>query len=200
MVPARDQKGTRCVRFAQRRGCPRNCKRRASDHNATENARVLGKVVGGDDPRARRPATAEVTRGRSRRGVLMLPDRLHQPRSGKAPAAAVRGDELLPRVSSCPFCFGSDAIDRPASPETPGDVACACAADRSDRAVCSRDRHLRLRRARCTARPSGRRRDRRSARRRRRGRAARTCAAGAGPSMDRDRALGSHASAACTLR
>jgi hypothetical protein len=63
---------------AQCRGCPRNCKRRASDLIATGSLRASGKVVDGDDPRARRPATAGVTRGRSRRGVLMWPDRSHR--------------------------------------------------------------------------------------------------------------------------
>jgi hypothetical protein len=45
--------------------------RRASDGFATENLHVLGKVVGGGEPLARRLATVGVTRGHVGRGVLM---------------------------------------------------------------------------------------------------------------------------------
>ena len=58
VVPARDQKGTRCVcASTSSRGCPRNCKRRAFDHHATGSFTAPGKAVEGGDPRARRSAT-----------------------------------------------------------------------------------------------------------------------------------------------
>jgi len=44
-------KGNAVRALAQCRGCPRNCKRRAFDQKEPlRTARVLGKVVGGDDP------------------------------------------------------------------------------------------------------------------------------------------------------
>jgi hypothetical protein len=91
----------RALFIAQCRGCPRNCKRRASDGFTTENAHVLGKVVGGDEPRARRPATAGVTRARIGRGVSMSSTGRIEPLSGESDKAAVRGDELLPASVAC---------------------------------------------------------------------------------------------------
>jgi hypothetical protein len=58
VVPARDQKGTRCVgeKLPQCRGCPRNCTRRVFGHSAT-GSDAPGKAAGDSDPRARRSAT-----------------------------------------------------------------------------------------------------------------------------------------------
>ena len=42
----------------QCRGCPRNCKRRADDHKYHWGSIDPGKVVEGDDPRARKPAAS----------------------------------------------------------------------------------------------------------------------------------------------
>jgi len=59
------------VRRTQCRGCPRNCKRRVSGPIVPLGAlRLPGRRPGSDDPRARRSATATVTRERVGRGVL----------------------------------------------------------------------------------------------------------------------------------
>src|SRR5262245_33132513 len=47
----------RCGLHAQRRGCPRNCERRAERRLPLGEP---GKAAGGDDPRARRPAAARL--------------------------------------------------------------------------------------------------------------------------------------------
>ena len=128
-------------------------------------AKVSGKVVEGDDPQARRPAT---NRGHARTHWAGCPDvetGRTEPRSGEAQAAAVRGDGFVPQVRRV-RCSVPD-LDRPPSPETPGDVAGA-SRHRSARALCLGHRHLRLRRARCAAGAPARARDRRAARCRRR--------------------------------
>ena len=98
---------------AQCRGCPRNCKRRACDHQCHwELCAFLGRW---SEAMTREPGDLppqEVTRGRSRRGVLMCA-RPVAPSRG-----AVRDErrqfavtELLPRVSSCPSLSVMTQVD-----------------------------------------------------------------------------------------
>ena len=54
----------------QCRSCPRNCKRRAKDHLIPLGPSGPGKVVGGRDPRARRPATSRESCANASGGVL----------------------------------------------------------------------------------------------------------------------------------
>ena len=61
----------RCVRLdGQFRGCPRNCRRIADDQtNHWSTAWASGKVVEGDDPRARKPAASHESRANALGGV-----------------------------------------------------------------------------------------------------------------------------------
>ena len=53
---------------AQSRGCPRNCKRRASGRLCHWESRIPGKAAGDSDPRARRSATGNGHARASRAG------------------------------------------------------------------------------------------------------------------------------------
>jgi len=70
VVPARANQGN-AVRLFDRqcRGCPRNCKRRADDHLIPLGSVDPGKVVEGNDPRARKPAASHGLHARVGRGV-----------------------------------------------------------------------------------------------------------------------------------
>ena len=87
--------------FAQRRGCPRNCKRRIFRHRST-GLSGPGKATAGTDPRARRPA---VSSGHTRArpiGVCRRKETNHPVRM--CGDTQVRGDVpqgVLPEVYPC---------------------------------------------------------------------------------------------------
>ena len=97
---------------AQCRGCPRNCKRRASDLIATGSLRASGKVVDGDDPRARRPATAG---SHARAQQAGCPDVAGPVAPSRSAVGAKRRQfavtESLPRVFSCPSLSVMTQVD-----------------------------------------------------------------------------------------
>jgi hypothetical protein len=70
VVPARANQGNAVRLFVRQcRGCPRNCKRRADDHLIPLGSVDPGKVVEGNDPRARKPAASHGLHARVGRGV-----------------------------------------------------------------------------------------------------------------------------------